>query len=392
MYVLLSARSIDQNSFFTVVFRVGFAWSLAFGVGVVADHMKHSALKLLKLLDTLNVRTTELEQTQSQIENIHSNAGTLGEILDLQQLIDKIMDIADSLWGYSLFELMLVNPETDALERVAALENGNKRIFDPREPISPGSVIGQVARSGRAERIVDVRSVPGYIARMQGTRSQMAVPMVSRGKVVGVINAEAKATGKFSDMDQKLVSIFAASAAMAVDNARLHKQVSDLAVIDELTGAYNYRYFSSRLEEERKRSERYGLPISLIMIDVDWFKRMNDTYGHEVGNMVLRELSRVIKECIRDTDLLCRYGGEEFIVILPQTASADARPIGDRIRERVDAHTFGGYGGAPILRTTVSIGVTSYPDNGMQVSDLISAVDSALYRAKGSGKNLVCSV
>jgi len=392
VYSLSVAQTNGELPINDLLVRLVFAWSLAYVVGIVSKHMKLSESKLLKLLDTLNIRTTELERMQSQIQNIYNTSRTLGEILNPKQLLDEINRMADTLWGYALFEQILVNPITGVLELCARIKFGQREIVDPPIPVRIDGVVGRVVSTGVSERIVDVRTCPYYIESLEGARSELAVPMISRGRVVGVLNVESKDVGRLTERDRELVSILASSAAMAVDNARLHTQISEMAVIDELTGVYNYRYFTERLSEERKRSERYELPLSLIMVDIDWFKKTNDTYGHEVGNAILKELVGVIKECIRDTDRLCRYGGEEFIVILPQTSSPDALLIGGRIRERVDIHEFGGYVGVPKLHVTVSVGITSFPDNGRNTDELISAVDAALYQAKGSGKNQVCSV
>ena len=144
-------------------------------------------------------------------------------------------------------------------------------------------------------------------------------------------------------------------------------------------------------EEEKKRATRYNLPLSLIMVDIDWFKKVNDSYGHEIGNLVIKDLSRVINRCIRDVDIFVRYGGEEFVVILPQTLLIEASNIGERIRAQVEEMVVD-TGQAGTLRITVSVGVTSYPENGRTHEEIVSVVDQALYRAKGSGKNLVCNV
>lgn len=392
LYSLLVYETAVEIPMVSFLMRLFLAWSLAVGVGVVAKQTRQSESKLLKLLDTLNIQTTELERTQAQIENIYDTSRMLGGILNLDQLLNEITKIANSLWSYALFEVILINPKTGGLELVAAVKNGERRILEVPEPIRSDGIVGRVIQNGAPERIVDVESCPYYLESLEGAKSELAVPMLAHGRTIGAINAESKSVGHFTEWDQKLVSILAASASMAVENARLHKQVSDLAVIDELTGINNFRYFSERLVEEKRRSERYNLPLSLIMIDIDWFKRTNDTYGHEIGNIILRELVEVMKECTRDTDHTCRYGGEEFIVILPQTGAKDAEMIAERIRSRVDKHEFGGYGGAPKLHMTVSVGITSYPDNGLSTDELIGAVDSALYRAKGAGKNVVCSV
>jgi diguanylate cyclase (GGDEF)-like protein len=162
-----------------------------------------------------------------------------------------------------------------------------------------------------------------------------------------------------------------------------------LSIVDELTDSYNYRYFIQKFQEEKKRAVRYSLPLSIIMIDIDWFKKFNDGYGHEIGNVVLRELAGVIKECIRDVDIFSRYGGEEFVVILPQTPLSEAQVIGERIRSQVEAAVIDTVTRGTV-RITVSIGVSSYPENGRSEEELITVADQALYRAKDSGKNLVC--
>ncbi|MCF6194976.1 MAG: GGDEF domain-containing protein [Kangiellaceae bacterium] len=144
------------------------------------------------------------------------------------------------------------------------------------------------------------------------------------------------------------------------------------------------------LEEEKRRASRYSLALSLIMVDIDFFKKLNDTHGHESGNKVLEALSEIIKECIRDVDIFARYGGEEFAIILPQTPLKDALVIGERIRTEVDAFMFESSNGEP-LKVTVSVGLTSYPENGRSHEELVTLADKALYRAKDEGRNLVCT-
>jgi diguanylate cyclase (GGDEF)-like protein len=178
---------------------------------------------------------------------------------------------------------------------------------------------------------------------------------------------------------------------MSLVNADLHARVKRLSIVDELTGVYNYRHFRERLDEERRRTLRYGHPLSLVMVDIDWFKRLNDQYGHETGNIALQVLAEVILSCVRDVDMVARYGGEEFIIILPQTTSTEARVIGERIRRTVERTEFGhGPRGEP-LHLTVSIGISCYPDNGRPEGELVETVDKALYDAKGKGRNLVCT-
>ena len=143
---------------------------------------------------------------------------------------------------------------------------------------------------------------------------------------------------------------------------------------------------------KRGLSRQYHQPLSLLMIDIDWFKKYNDNYGHLFGNLILRDLAQIIKGCIRDVDILVRYGGEEFVVILPQTSKEDARNIGERIRSKVEQTQFEDKDEKLKVKITVSLGVATYPENGVDPEELIKRVDQALYLAKGKGKNLICTV
>lgn len=166
-------------------------------------------------------------------------------------------------------------------------------------------------------------------------------------------------------------------------------RMAELAVLDELTGLYNVRYLQQRFTEEWKRAERYREPLALAMLDVDHFKNVNDTYGHDVGDSVLREVSARLKSSVRDTDVVARYGGEEFVVLLPSTQLAGALVVAERVRKSVAARRF--EAGKARLEITTSIGVALYPSRGVTSKDqLLRAADAALYRAKEEGRDRIC--
>ncbi len=177
---------------------------------------------------------------------------------------------------------------------------------------------------------------------------------------------------------------------------RLHDHINDskerlaaLAVQDELTGLYNYRYLHTRLQEEFKRAERYREPLSCVMVDVDHFKRINDRFGHDAGDEALRELSVRLRRAVREVDVVARYGGEEFLLVLPSTNFSGALAVAERVWRSVtqDAFTFGGQ----VERVSVSIGVAVYPSRDIKSKDqLIKAADRALYQAKHEGRDRIC--
>jgi diguanylate cyclase (GGDEF)-like protein len=171
---------------------------------------------------------------------------------------------------------------------------------------------------------------------------------------------------------------------LAEANARL----AQLAVTDGLTGLYNHRHFHERLTLEVERSQRSGLPLSLLMLDVDNFKHFNDTFGHPAGDEVLRQLARVLTDTRRANDVVARYGGEEFAVILVDTAQFTAAKVAERVRERVAAHDFSD-AAQKAGKNSVSVGVATFPEDGTDADGLVRAADTALYAAKRAGRNRV---
>jgi len=373
-----------------LIVRISFLWLFAIIFGMVSRFIKGSETKLFRTLDVLNQRTVELERTQVQIETIYEASRTLGEIYNLDEVIDEILKIAKDVLGFQSCSVLLLDRKNDCLLLKAKFEMDKKLKFDPPKKITLQGIAGSVVQNRKGTRIFDVRTEPRYVPGLEDSRSEMVVPMISQGKVTGVLDAESKKVGAFKEADQKVFSILASSAAMAIENAMLHQQMEELTILDELTGIYNFRYFARKLTDELKRAKRYHQPLSLLMIDIDWFKRCNDSFGHLFGNLVLKTLSEVIRSCVREVDILARYGGEEFVVILPQTTKTDAKSIGERIRSQVESTTFRDQKGQTQTALTVSLGVASYPVDAETEEELLKKVDQALYLAKGKGKNLVC--
>ena len=185
-----------------------------------------------------------------------------------------------------------------------------------------------------------------------------------------------------------MLSLLAAWTAMALENLRLAQNVEKLAVTDDLTQVYNYRFLKGALRREIKRAGRYHQDLGLLMIDVDNLKSYNDRHGHLRGSFLLREMAGLFATHVRSWDLVAKYGGDEFTVILPQTDVAGALAAGERLRRAVEEHRF------PLAQAgeiTVSIGVAAFPGDGQTTSALIESADRALYLAKQRGRNQVCS-
>ena len=179
--------------------------------------------------------------------------------------------------------------------------------------------------------------------------------------------------------------------ARALDNALRFTSTKDMLYIDELSGLFNYRYLKVALEREIKRADRYSTPLSVVFIDLDNFKQVNDTYGHLVGSSLLKEVGSLLKRMVREVDVVIRYGGDEYTIILLETDPETALKVAERIRKLIDSHQFLAADGYH-LRLTASLGVSSYPDDTTGVNELLSMADKAMYASKAAGKNCVYRV
>jgi diguanylate cyclase (GGDEF)-like protein len=248
-------------------------------------------------------------------------------------------------------------------------------------------IAGEVFSKGETRIINNVSTDPNlksFFAACPTVHSMLCIPLKVREMSFGVMNIVNKLDGDFADNDLQTALTMANQASVLIENARLF----NLATIDGLTGLAVHRYFQSKLEEEFRRGKRYDKPLSLIMTDIDHFKKFNDTWGHQTGDMVLREVAKCVRSTIRDTDIAARYGGEEFAVVLPETDVEGAKLLAERLRQKVESSVYPGPSGD--LRVAISLGVSSIPLNPAETTaDMIKLADEALYAAKHGGRNQV---
>jgi diguanylate cyclase (GGDEF)-like protein len=263
---------------------------------------------------------------------------------------------------------------------------------------SADEALSEVARAGDPERfrralhaaeaaVIDA----GQVAEIQvGGASAMAAPLGATeegDQVIGIVSV-ARSDRAFSHDERELFAYLTSGASVSVENVDLHETVQRQAVTDELTGLFNHRRFQEVMSVEVERARRYGHEMGLIMLDIDNFKQVNDTYGHLQGDMVLREVARVLRQSSREIDEPARYGGEEMAVALPQTDLEGAYQFAERVRRRIEALELPLRGGSGSLKVTASFGAASLGAAGDTHKDaLVAAADSALYEAKRSGKN-----
>ncbi|MFA5286958.1 MAG: sensor domain-containing diguanylate cyclase [Candidatus Omnitrophota bacterium] len=217
------------------------------------------------------------------------------------------------------------------------------------------------------------------------------IPLKAKDKINGIIVADNFITREpITKDDIRMLSMLANQAGLAIENSQLYEKTVMLANLDSLTGLWNHGYFQYLLNTELEKSRVTQMPLSLLMLDIDYFKIYNDALGHQPGDKILKELAILLKNQSRKMDFVCRYGGEEFAVILPQTDKKEALLIAERLRTDIEKHSFMHEEILPNKKLTVSMGISSFPEDGLLPAELITAADKFLYQAKNKGRNKIC--
>ena len=323
-----------------------------------------------------------------------SVAQRIGNILvstyDIDTVLQLIVDSLKEITGAEHCSLMLLDGSGRYLTIKAA--NGLPEDIVNNTSVEVGEgLVGWVASEGCPLLIKDIEKDPRFKRKNRSrynSNSLLSVPLKNRGVVIGVLNVNNKEAGKeFTYQDQNLLTMFANQAAIAIANARLYQRLEVMALTDGVTGIYNHRAFQERLEKEIARASRFNEQISLMIIDVDHFKRINDSYGHMTGDSVLKEISMFLIQKVRRMDFVARYGGEEFAIILPSASKQEAVNSAERIRIGLQSLSLVDENNDEVI--TVSIGVSTYNEDGESASQLISCADTAMYAAKKLGRNIV---
>lgn len=333
------------------------------------------------------MKKNKLKQYKKERLLIEKLSSEISSILELERLLPKIMDAFVQAAGVNKGSIMLLNEE-GTLKIKAAVGLSERAIKEVHPKLGEG-IAGKVALNSKPILVKDTRRDFLYKDFVLDPKKErppetlLCLPLIFKNRILGVVNLENRINHKpFLRNDEVLLSILANQAALAIANAQLY----DSAVTDGLTGLYVQKYFRLCLTQEIERTKRYHCPFSLFLLDIDHFKTFNDTYGHQTGDTVLRELAKLLKSSVRASDICARYGGEEFAIILLETDPADTFWIGERLRKKVQNLQFT----EKNLSLTVSIGVASYlAERKMDREDLIKRADTALYRSKNNGRNCV---
>ncbi|UCD19213.1 MAG: diguanylate cyclase [candidate division WOR-3 bacterium] len=336
----------------------------------------HSAVAL----DNLNL-SRKVSREDKETALLYDVSQSLISTLDFDQLLNNVLQHLKETFDFLNVSVLLIDEEKQALYTHASIVYSAED-RDLRLRIGEDGITGHVAKTRRMYYSPDVSSDPHYVVGIPDTRSEVCFPLLTSDRLIGVLDVESSEVNGFSQDAIRLLSSLSAQIAIAIDNARLYEETKKLSLTDPLTSLSNRRSFELFVEAEIRRAERYRRTFVIMMIDFDNFKNYNDRYGHTAGDIVLQKLSKIMKEVIRDVDFLCRYGGDEFVVILPETDASFALDVAERMRKRIAVQKI-----QP--KITLSIGIASFPHDARDKSRLIDLADQACYEAKQRGGNRV---
>jgi len=333
----------------------------------------------------------ELKRTVDELQALNEIGRALTSTLDLPEVLRLVMGRAQDLLKASRFSLLLLDDRASELRFEVASGPGSERLAAARLKLGEG-IAGWVAQEGQPVLVHDVARDPRFAPRydeLSGQRSHslIAVPLVSKGRTLGVIEVvSGVGERELTPEDLLTVQTLADHAAIAIENAQAFERIRELTIVDEHTGLFNARHLLRVLETEVVRSERYGRPFSLVFIDLDHFKAVNDRHGHQAGSAALREVGAVLRAGLRETDVPTRYGGDEYVILLPEADRAQAMGVAERLRAAVAGHVFLRERGLEV-HLTASLGVATWPMDGRRAEELLGRADAAMYWVKGASRD-----
>jgi len=386
-YIWFNFPGLSSLHWADLVIRMAFLYLVALSTGFLTLELRQAHNRLRDSVDREKVINYSLDHKLAQITSLHTVSQELGKAETQAQVHNLAVRAAAELLGAP--KVYLLRPEGRWLRFVEWIGLDDDLLRGKDIKINDG-IAGKVFKSREPQIIEDIQkhqdSAFAELYIRSNLRAVVATPILGENRVLGVLNASRPEPDSFSNEDLNLLGVLSSMVGTALLRTERYESAQRLAVTDPKTNLYNYRYFRALMEEylTKKLHEK----LSLIMLDIDHFKMVNDIYGHQAGDEVLKNVSATISSVVRCMDVVARFGGEEFIALLPDCTIEEAVQVGERIRSQLEhtpIHTSAGD-----IKVTVSIGA-AFGTGSETAEEFISRVDQALYEAKESGRNKVCS-
>ncbi len=332
-----------------------------------------------------------LQKRNLELATLVEIAKALTSTLSLEEVLKLILERVSLLLQSQSWSLLLVEEGSGDLIFEIAVSPASEHLQGMRLPHGQG-IAGWVAEHGQPLLIPDVRRDSRFAPQVDAavafsTQSIICMPIKIRDKVLGVIElVNSQTDERFNEADLPILEMVADFVAIAIENARHVERISQLIITDDLTGLFNSRHFHALIEYEIERARRYETSLSLVFFDLDHFKTVNDTFGHLAGSRVLSETGRLIRETTRKVNLAARYGGDEFVILLPAADKAAGLVMAGNLHQTIRNHVFLTDEGHAV-RLTASFGVATFPADATCKQDLISRADQTMYRVKESTRD-----
>jgi diguanylate cyclase (GGDEF)-like protein len=325
-----------------------------------------------------------------ELSIFHDVAKALTSSLDLDSILQTIMEKMAEYFRPDTWSLLMVDEEREELYFAIAVGTASEALKNVRLKVGEG-IAGWVAKNGERLVVPDVMNDPRFAKRIDEmtkweTRSIICVPLRSKHRVLGVIQLVNVNMKHFNDQEVFFLQSLCDYAAIAIENARSVERIQELTITDDCTGLFNARHLYKTLETEVYRSSRFGYEFTVLFIDLDHFKQVNDTHGHLIGSKLLNEIGYLIKAQLRLIDYAFRYGGDEFVVLLPQTGKDAALVVARRLRDSMRTSMFCSEEGLN-LNVRASIGLATYPHDAKTPHDVIRQADEMMYLVKNTTRD-----
>jgi len=350
------------------------------------DIIQKEIKALISNSDELEKANESLKKSIAEFFTLNKISQAIGSILDTKELLKRLNDIILGVVGCSCSSIILFDSESNRL-KVHTTNITNKNELATLTDNINCSILRDALDKGEyiLENNVDYFQYVFTCGR--NINSLMCIPLTTNSRKYGLILVEHTVNNAFDEENVKFLSIIAQQVGIVMENAELYFKMKELARKDGLTGIYNRQYFQERLEVEFNEAKKNNYPLSLVIFDIDHFKKFNDMYGHLFGDKVLTSVAEVVCSNLRKSDLIARYGGEEFILLLPRTSLDEAYEKVEDLRKLISGHVIND--NLISVSVTASFGISSYDECAFNENDLIRTADDALYMAKESGRNCV---